>query len=242
MSEENQGTAADDTNAGAGDESQAATGDAGTDTGGSTGDGDSGASGSAGEQGDQGEGAGQGEGDGDGGAGGFEASGYTFQAPEGMEIDEAMMGAIAPIMRELGVTQEGADKLVAAYAGQVQAAAQAGQESMQTAFSQQISDWETELQNDETIGGENFQQNIGAVKDFIDKTAPPEVLEELRGMFDMTGVGSHPALVRYFHALSQKFPVGEDGAGGPGAGTGAARQMSDQERRNTRHERLYGNK
>lgn len=46
---------------------------------------------------------------------------YTFQLPEGMKADEALVGKVSPVFKELGLTQEQAQKVAHVYAEHVAA-------------------------------------------------------------------------------------------------------------------------
>lgn len=167
-----------------------------------------------------------GEAEGDGAAAEVPES-YEFQMPEGMEFDQGLNDAVAPVFKELGLTQDQASKLVDAYAQH-----QADQQSaMQEAMNKQIEGWQKELMKDADFGGDKFEENAAAVREFIDKTAPESVKGPLVEFLNETGIGSQPALVKYMHHLATKFSVAEDqpGNGEPAIGKGdiASRWYSD---------------
>ena len=128
----------------------------------------------------------------------------TYEFGEG--ADENLASEMSPLFKELGLTQEQASKLSDAY-GQATAGKLAGDDD---AFVKQVSDWEGELKNDPDFGGDNFAKNAGEVAAFLDATVPAGIKDGLKSMFETTGIGSHPAVVKYFHALSRLMPVRED--------------------------------
>lgn len=134
---------------------------------------------------------------------------YEFNMPEGVEMNEGLAEAVTPIFKELKLSQEQAGKLTEAYASAIQEQAQASQD----AFAKQLDDWKTELKNDAAFGGEKFDENSGMVSQFIQKTVPAEIKDDVMSLFVSTGAGNHPGLVKYFHHLAQTFPVGEDQPG-----------------------------
>jgi hypothetical protein len=138
---------------------------------------------------------------------------YEFTAPEGMEMDQGLADSVTPIFKELNLNQEQAGKLSAAYADHMKAQAEASQ----AAFSEQLETWKTELKNDQDFGGDKFEENAGAVSGFLHKTVPADLKDDLLGMLNSTGVGNHPALVKYVHHLSKQFPTGEDNPASSGA-------------------------
>ena len=136
---------------------------------------------------------------------------YEFQMPEGMEMDATLADAATPIFKELGLTQEQADKVVGIYAEHAKSQADQQIETFKT----QLNDWTGELKADIDFGGDNYESNVAQVQQFFNKTVPEDIREGLVGMMESTGVGVQPQMVKYFHTLSKMFPVGED-APGPG--------------------------
>lgn len=121
---------------------------------------------------------------------------YEWKAPEGFEgeLDQSAIDQFEPVARELGLTQEQADKLVEMHANSIQR----GQEAARENWTQQVEQWQTELREDPEFG-KDFDANLKsaqkAVKDFGD----PALLEAL----EETGMGNHPALVRTFAAIGK---------------------------------------
>ena len=77
---------------------------------------------------------------------------YEFNMPEGMEVDQSLADEALPVFKELGLSQEQADKLT----GLMVAKAERDSQVMADAYQKQISDWATELKNDKDVGGEAF--------------------------------------------------------------------------------------
>lgn len=167
----------------------------------------------------------------DDGANGDVPESYEFTAPEGMELDQKLIDAVSPVFKDMGLTQAQATQLNAAFGEYMKGVEEASVE----AFTSQLNSWRSELQNDKSFGGENFDQNAQAVQSFIEKTAPNELKENLREFFFSTGAGNHPGLVKYFHHLSKTFPVDEDS---PNTGTSSTPARSDSLESKT--ERWYG--
>lgn len=151
---------------------------------------------------------------------------YEWSAPEGYEISDSMKEGLEPIIKDLGLSQEGLNKLTTAYA-EVRANEA---EKEREAFGEQLKTWTQDLKKDQEFGGDNFDKNAGMVREFLDKTLPADLKGEVTELFNSTGLGSHPAFVKYFHALSKQFPVGEDQ---PGSGSPASNRGKSLE------ERLY---
>lgn len=111
---------------------------------------------------------------------------YEFVAPEGVTLDPQAVEQFEPIARELNLTNEQAQKLVALQAGLVK--------NQHEAWAAQRKTWETEVKTDKEIGGEAFGGNVKAAQRALDQFGTPE----LRAALDSTGMGNHPELVRTF--------------------------------------------
>jgi hypothetical protein len=150
---------------------------------------------------------------------------YSFEAPEGAEVDQDLIAGLTPVLKEIGITQEQAAKLFGAYTETM------GNRDDTASIAAAQQQWETDLKTDPEFGGDNFGKNAAAVSQFIQSTVPDGLKEGLFDMLRSTGVGSHPALVKYVHHLSKQFPTGED--------TSSAGQ-SAQGGKKTAEQRMYG--
>ncbi|HEJ7039356.1 TPA: peptidase [Serratia liquefaciens] len=110
---------------------------------------------------------------------------YEFAAPEGQELDANALSVFEPIAKELGLTQEQAQKLVDIYP-QIQ-------QQQADAWSKQIADWGEQVKADKEIGGDKFNASVGLAQRALDQFGNPELREYL----NVSGLGNHPALVRF---------------------------------------------
>lgn len=110
---------------------------------------------------------------------------YDFAAPEGQELDANALSVFEPIAKELGLTQEQAQKLVDIYP-QIQ-------QQQAEAWSKQIADWGEQVKADKEIGGDKFNASVGLAQRALDQFGNPELREYLNA----SGLGNHPALVRF---------------------------------------------
>lgn len=122
---------------------------------------------------------------------------YEFKAPEGFEgeLDQAALEQFEPIAKELGLTQEQADKLVSMHADSIQRASTEAREQ----WAQQQQTWREDLQNDPEFGGQKFQENVTAATKAVERFGSPGLKEAL----ESTGMGNHPELVRTFAAIGK---------------------------------------
>lgn len=115
----------------------------------------------------------------------------AFDVPEGMEIDTALVEKISPVLKEVGLSQENAQKLVDAYAPYIQQQVDAQQGKVVSDWDKQVDDWKAETTKEL---GAMFKEDLGIAAKFIDKFGSPE----LRDVLNQTGLGNHPELVKAF--------------------------------------------
>lgn len=154
-----------------------------------SGDGDKTALGAAGEK--------SGDDDGGDGEGGAPEEYEDFTIAEGQELDAAMVEKFTPVAKELGLTQANAQKLVDLYAGEVARANEANQQ----AFAELKSGWLKEAKSDAEVGGAKWNETMSHADKAIKAFGDPELREAL----DFTGVGNHPALIRFFAKVGSKL-------------------------------------
>ena len=127
---------------------------------------------------------------------------YAFKdLPEGYALSEQQLAEVSPLFKDLGLTQEQADKLVAFDDKRALAAEQAGLEQRQGL----VTGWEKSLREDATFGGANFDANVGVAQKALAQFGSPE----LSTMLKESGLGSHPEVVRLFHRIGQQLAEGQ---------------------------------
>ena len=129
-----------------------------------------------------------------------------FTLPEGMEVDELGLEKVTPLFKELGLTQENAQKLIDAYAEQIQA----GSQKQMDDFTQLMNDWREQSANDKEFGGEKFEENVKLAKSAINKYGTPE----LKQLLEDHGVGNHPEMIRFMVRVGQTLKEDVPGAAG----------------------------
>lgn len=162
-------------------------GQAGADTGGDTGD----------------------AGDGDGGGSDSAPESYEFSMPEGVELDSGLVEGATPLLQKYNVSQDDAQAFADLIAQSNQAAAERFSEEASAAFIEQLETWATELKNDKDFGGDNFEANAALAREAIEQFGS----DELRDMFDSTGVGTHPAMVKFAHKVGKFLVEDQPGRG-----------------------------
>ena len=125
---------------------------------------------------------------------------YEFKAPEGIKLDEAVLGEFTPLAKEMGLTQESAQKLVDLYA-KIQTT---NSEATAKAWADLQADWTSKTKTDKEFGGEKLMENVSIAKKAIEAFGTPGLSEAL----EATGVGNHPEIVRFFYRVGKA--VGND--------------------------------
>ncbi|AXF52847.1 MAG: putative protease [Podoviridae sp. ctdb7] len=132
---------------------------------------------------------------------------YQFTYPEGYQVDETALGEITGVFKELGLTQEQAQKLVE-YDAKRMASANSPEAQQQAAIEHrnaQVAKWEGDLKADKDLGGANFEASIGVAQKALASFGSPA----LSDMLKTTGLGSHPEVVRFFHKVGKELSEGQ---------------------------------
>jgi hypothetical protein len=137
---------------------------------------------------------------------------YEFTAPEGVVLDTKAVEQFEPIARELNLTNDQANKLVALQASIVR--------QQQEVWAQQRQTWETAVKTDKELGGTALDGNIKLAQSALTKFGTPE----LRAALDTTGMGNHPEVVRVFTRIGKAMAEDtfEKGSPSKNAGKSAA--------------------
>lgn len=121
---------------------------------------------------------------------------YEIKAPEGMTVDAKMLEAITPIFKELGISQEGAQKLADVYAPYINQMVEAQRTQAVADFGKMIGEWKDQTTKEL---GANGQAELAHAAKFIDKFGG----QELRQVLNETGLGNHIAVVKAFIAAGK---------------------------------------
>ena len=123
---------------------------------------------------------------------------YEFKAPDGQQFDPEVLKAYEGVARELGLSQEGAQKVLDAVAPKLQ-------EQQQAIIDKAQAQWAESSKADKEFGGEKLKANLAVAKKALDKFGTPE----LRKLLDDSGLGNHPELIRAFYRAGKA--ISEDG-------------------------------
>jgi hypothetical protein len=120
-----------------------------------------------------------------------------FQLPEGLTADEEILGEFKATAKELKLSQEGAQKLVALQAKMA--------DKQQAAVQAMRAQWAEASKADTEFGGEALQENLGVAKRALESFASPQ----LRQLLNESGLGNHPEVIRHFVRVGKA--ISEDG-------------------------------
>jgi hypothetical protein len=129
---------------------------------------------------------------------------YEFALPDGVEIDTELAATAMPVLKEAGVSREGANKLAAFMAQQ-----RATEHTARMEHWDKINrEWQDAARKDSEYGGDKFDASLGAANKMIDKFGTPELKEYLTA----SGGGNHPEMIRFMarvgNAFSDDKPIG----------------------------------
>jgi hypothetical protein len=159
---------------------------------------------------------------------------YALEAPEGYEISEALIGEVTPILKEVGLSNEAANKLLPAATRLVEHI----QSQQADAFSQVKAQWAKDAQSSPDLGGNNWGDTERFVAKALDTAAlamgkkGADEVGDFKQLLDQTGLGNHPTMLRMFRLFGER--VSED--------TDFVRDDKGAPVKRSREEILYGKK
>lgn len=132
---------------------------------------------------------------------------------EGQQFTEAQLEGFAATAKELGLSQENAQKMLAAM---VPTARQYLVDDLKA----KSHEWASLSEKDPEIGGANFKANVGVANQALKQFATPEFTALLRG----SGLGAHPEVVRVFYRIGKVMQQDHGVTGSASAPAGARRR------------------
>lgn len=152
-----------------------------------------------------------------------------------VEIDTALLDEATPVLKDIGLTNEQANKL----APLVLKVEERVLQRQNDEFAVTRADWAKQVKADTEIGGANIKETERLAAKALDHFVGPavttdaegnEVRNEFRQLLDETGLGNHPVMVRAFRNIG--MAIAEDGTVARGNSTAATPK--------SREEILYG--
>lgn len=135
---------------------------------------------------------------------------YEFKAPEGSQLDARAIEEFSPIARELGLSNDQAQKLVDLYSKNLSEAIGkvTGPDANKAVLDAKNAEYMRQAQSDPELGGklDQVKMDIGRAFDVINK---PELRAAFQREMDASPEGNNPAFVKMFHALAKKVIEGK---------------------------------
>lgn len=126
---------------------------------------------------------------------------YTdFKVPEGMDLNADLLKNFQTTAKELGLSQENAQKLVDFGSNLVQGGEDARLENREST----LEAWETEIKADEDVGGDKLEETLDRGR----RVLRDHGTKELATMLEESGLGSNPHVIRFLVKLDKA--LGED--------------------------------
>lgn len=131
---------------------------------------------------------------------------YTFEPPEGLNIDEDTKGridAFAETAREMGLTQQQYQSLIEYDINRAQQLNEAAVEG----WNGRVEGWRQSAKTDKEIGGERFEENIAVAESAIKQFGDPDLRALLRSPSqdnpEGMALGNHPAVLRFLNRVGK---------------------------------------
>lgn len=165
---------------------------------------------------------------------------YDLKAPEGSALDDAAIERTAATARELGLSQEHAQKALDFVASEVKTRVESAVEAARAdllksyapggeAWQEQVDGWKAEALKDASLGKTEadrtaaIQRGQAVLQKFAE--AQPEDAESTKQFLNISGLGNHPAVVRFFSWLGKA--AGEAQMVTPGAAGGGEKSTAE---------------
>lgn len=113
-----------------------------------------------------------------------------FTVPDGLEIDADVLSDFKVVAKELGLTQEAAQRLIGLQSGLMERMAA----EHQRAVAEQFQRWSDDMRSDKEIGGDNYDAALTTSGKFVEKFGSPEFV----ALLEDSGLGKNPETIRTF--------------------------------------------
>jgi hypothetical protein len=151
---------------------------------------------------------------------------YELTVPEGFEkLDDQAVADATPVFKELGLSNEQANKLVPVAATFAKRIIEQRDQQIIGTIAEQRKSWLEEAKADKDIGGANWDGTLQTAAKALDTLGFPKG-SPLRNLLDESGLGNHPEMIRAFAKVGKA--IGEDD-NFPRGDTGGKGKKSDAE-------------
>lgn len=141
---------------------------------------------------------------------------YEFKAPDNYTLDPTAYEAAIPVFKELGLTNDQAQKLIDIQVQREIAIAKGPMGAVETMRKEWRGQTEADAEIKATIDKNSGKTGIAAVKINLARTLavlPVDLQVEFKDAMNLTGVGDHPAFIKAFNRLAAYVTEGSHVAG-----------------------------
>lgn len=139
---------------------------------------------------------------------------YTdFTIPDGLIVDEKLMGDFKALATEAKMTQEQAQKVLDLHTSTLKEAA----EAPYRAWTETQQQWQKDVMADKEIGGKNFETAKATIAKALDQVGGNEAAK-IREAFNFTGAGNNPEIFRIMYRMANAITEGSIVQGNPAGG------------------------
>jgi hypothetical protein len=131
-----------------------------------------------------------------------------FKLPEGIELKGPELEQAQTIFKELGLTQDAAQKLVDFHAAQMKAIAAAPD----TTFDALATEWKTKAEADPEIGPFDGAKALAlktTIAKGLDALGDQALAKDFKQVMNLTGAGNNPAFIKAFAKFASAFVEGK---------------------------------
>ncbi|MGY4397270.1 hypothetical protein ACVWZA_002464 [Sphingomonas sp. UYAg733] len=132
---------------------------------------------------------------------------YQLTAPEGLTLDAQAVEAATPVFRELGLSNDAANKLMPVAAQFAQSITDKFNQQIVTQVQTERKAWLDSARADPEIGGAHWNRTIATAASALDSLGLARG-SPFRVLLDESGLGNHPEMIRAFAKVGQA--IGED--------------------------------
>lgn len=142
---------------------------------------------------------------------------YELTPPDGFEqIDADALAEAEPVLRELNLNNEQAQKLMPAAANLVKRTLDRAEKAITDRAIAQRKEWADAFEADQDLGGANKAKTLAdAARAFDHYGIKPG--EGLRQLLDESGLGNHPDMIRFVARIGRDLDEGSFERGGAGS-------------------------
>ncbi len=133
---------------------------------------------------------------------------YELTAPEGFTIDTEVLADATPVFKELGLTNEQADKLMPVAVKLAERIQTQGQQAIMAEVVAQRKAWAEETMADPDIGGAKWKETEALSAKALDALGYAKG-SPFRSFLTDSGLGNHPEMIRAMRKIGEL--VSEDG-------------------------------